>query len=86
MSFEAIEQQIADLSDEMYATPRFPVCARHKMLTAADTMTKLLAVARAADEFHYISSPDDLEDLVMVPKSLVDEIDKALTELKEGRE
>ena len=79
--FKAIEQQIAALRDEAYATPRFPVCARHKMLTAANTMTRLLAVARA----HQLNVDMYNETGGCVAASeLASNSRKALTELKEG--
>jgi len=75
--FEVIEQQIAVLSSPAnYSLAQLPTGSE-----IADTMTRLLAVARAADDciLHGSGTPERYAGLVT-------KLEQALTELKKGGE
>ena len=88
--FEAIEQQIADVRDTAvkYAQ-ELDVTSYGKLLNSADTMTRLLAVARAADRLyrqcHNIKEARPRWANENVCFAMQD-FGKTLTELKEGGE
>ena len=77
--FKAIEQQIADLRKNHFNWQTIPNCVK-----AAHTMTKLLAVARAAEE-HSESIEMGFASPTR-PDIARAKLNKALTELKEGGE
>ena len=77
--FKAIEQQIADLDN---ADPHEHGDNFNLICDAADTMTRLLAVARAAESMPF----QLLNGLVMIEQQHFDMLVDLLTELKEGGE